>query len=150
MLSPIAASDVSNFNNGMWYVNVLTPADTNGAIRGQITAMMTGMTPTLTQLQAEIFTPKCSGCHDGVGTVPPGALNLTAGGTYKATVNVATGEQPALKFIVPGDPADSYLVQKLLGLSSITGARMPFGGPYLDAATIAQVEAWVSAGAPNN
>jgi hypothetical protein len=150
LLSPIAASDVSKFNNGMWYVNVLTPADPNGAIRGQITPTMTGMTPTLTQLQTEIFTPKCSSCHDGVGTAPPGVLNLTAGGTYKAVVNVAALEQPTLKYIVPGDPADSYLVQKLLGLSSITGARMPLGGPYLDAATLAQVEAWVSAGALNN
>jgi hypothetical protein len=27
---------------------------------------------------------------------------------------------------------------------------MPFGGPYLDQATIDQVKAWISAGAQNN
>jgi hypothetical protein len=45
---------------------------------------------------------------------------------------------------------DSYLVQKLLGAATITGARMPLNGPYLDAATIAEVEAWITAGALNN
>jgi hypothetical protein len=121
-----------------------------GEIRGQIAAQATAATPTLTQLQVTIFTPICSGCHDGVGTVPPGALNLTAGGTYKATINVATGEQPTLDYIVPGNPTNSYLVQKLLGAATITGGQMPLGGPYLDAATIAKVQAWVTAGALNN
>jgi hypothetical protein len=150
MLSPIAATDLANFNANMWYVNMMTAADTGGAIRGQVMVPSATATPTLTQLQVTIFTPICSGCHDGVGTVPPGALNLTAGGTYAATVNVATGEQPTLKFIVPSDPTDSYLVQKLLGASTITGARMPLGGPYLSAATIAEVQAWITAGALNN
>jgi hypothetical protein len=150
MLSPITAADVMNFGKGLWYVNVLTPADPNGAIRGQVMPTMTIPAVTLSQLQTEIFTPKCAGCHDGVGTVPPGALNLTAGGTYKALVNVATGEQPALKYVVPGDPINSYLVQKLLGAPGISGARMPLNGPYLDNATTAQVVAWIAAGAPNN
>jgi mono/diheme cytochrome c family protein len=150
VMSQVTAADVANFSNGMWYLNILTPADPTGAIRGQITPAMTAAVPTLTQLQTSIFTPKCSGCHNGVGTVPPGVLNLTAGGTYKAVVNVATAEQPTLKYVVPSDPANSYLVQKLMGAASISGARMPLGGPYLDNATLAQVAAWVAAGAPNN
>jgi hypothetical protein len=151
MLSPITAMDVSNFSKGLWFVNVLTPANPNGAIGGQVVPPMTTTAAvTLTQLQTQVFTPKCSSCHNGVGTVPPGALNLTAGGTYKALVNVATAEQPNLKFVVPGDPANSYLMQKLLGSAGISGVRMPEGGPYLDAATTAQVAAWISAGAPNN
>jgi mono/diheme cytochrome c family protein len=150
-MSPVTAADVGNFGKGMWYLNILTPADPKGAIRGQITPpMSTTSTPTLTQLQTSIFTPKCSGCHTGVGVVPPGALNLTAGGSYKALVNVATGEQPTRKFVLPGDPTNSYLVQKLMGAASITGARMPLNGPYLDDATIAQVAAWIAAGAQNN
>ena len=150
VLSPIKAADVMNLNSGMWYVNLLTTTDTMGLIRGQVTVPSATATPTLTQLQVNIFTPMCSGCHDGVGTVPPGALNLTAGGTYAATVNVATGEQPTLKYFVPGDPTDSYLVQKLLGAMTISGTRMPEGGPYLDATTITDVQAWVTAGALNN
>jgi mono/diheme cytochrome c family protein len=149
-MSQVTAADIANFNNGMWYLNVLTPADPNGAIRGQITPTMTPAVPTLTQLQTSVFTPKCSGCHNGIGNVPPGVLNLTAGGTYKALVNVATLEQPNLKYVVPGDPANSYLIEKLIGTAGITGGRMPLSGPYLDDATIAQVAAWVAAGAANN
>jgi len=52
--------------------------------------------------------------------------------------------------VVPGDPTNSYLVQKLMGAAAITGARMPLGGPYLDDATTAQVAAWIAAGAQNN
>jgi hypothetical protein len=37
-LAAITASDVSNFQAGRWYVNVATPADPSGAIRGQIDA----------------------------------------------------------------------------------------------------------------
>ena len=72
-------------------------------------------------------------------------MAFTAGGPFNAMVNQPTIEQPTLKFVDPGDPADSYLVQKLLGSAGITGARMPLGGPYLDAATIAEVQAWITA-----
>jgi hypothetical protein len=149
-LSAIAVTDVANFTAGSWYINVITPEDTTGAIRGQITIPAAPTTPTLTELQTTIFTPICSGCHDGVGNMLPGGLNLTAGGPFNAMVNQPTIEQPTLKFVAPGDPTDSYLVQKLLGSTGITGARMPLGGPYLDAATIAEVQAWITAGALNN
>ena len=149
-LSAIAVTDVANFTAGSWYINVITPEDATGAIRGQITIPAAPTTPTLTELQTTIFTPICSGCHDGVGNMLPGGLNLTAGGPFNAMVNQPTIEQPTLKFVDPGDPTDSYLVQKLLGSAGITGARMPLGGPYLDAATIAEVQAWITAGALNN
>ncbi len=44
--------------------------------------------PTLTQLQADIFTPICSGCHTGTGASLPGSQNLTAGHSYASLVNV--------------------------------------------------------------
>jgi uncharacterized protein (TIGR03118 family) len=110
-------------------------------------------TPTLAQLQASVFTPRCSGCHDG-SVAPSGALpgsqDLRAGHTYTSLVNVASHEQPALLRVKPGDPANSYVIQKLEGAATISGARMPFGGPYLDQATIDQIRAWIAAGAPNN
>jgi mono/diheme cytochrome c family protein len=37
-----------------------------------------------------------------------------------------------------------------MGAATISGARMPLNGPYLDDATIAQVAAWIAAGAQNN
>ena len=77
-------------------------------------------------------------------------MNLTAGNTYTSIVNVASVEQSNLKRVAPNDPINSYVVQKLEGASTITGVRMPFGGPYLDQATIDQVKAWIAAGAQNN
>ena len=35
-LAPITAADAANFNASKWYVNLATPADPSGAIRGQI------------------------------------------------------------------------------------------------------------------
>jgi mono/diheme cytochrome c family protein len=65
-------------------------------------------------------------------------------------VGVPSIEQPAVERVKPGDPDASYIVLKLEGAASISGARMPFGGPYLSAAQIAQVESWISAGALDN
>jgi uncharacterized protein (TIGR03118 family) len=108
---------------------------------------------TLSQLQTLVFTPKCSGCHDG-STAPSGALpgsqNLTAGNSFANLVNVASHEKPALLRVKPGDPANSYLIHKLEGAASISGARMPLGGPFLDQATIDMIKSWIASGAPNN
>lgn len=106
---------------------------------------------TLTQLQAQVFGPICSGCHNGVGTSLPGVQNLTsAAATYASLVNVPSIEQPNLLRVKPGDPTDSYVIHKIEGLPGITGARMPFGGPYLSSATIDQIESWIAAGAQND
>ncbi len=105
---------------------------------------------TLTQIQSTVFTPICSGCHNGVGGALPGVQNLTDGHAYAAIVGVASLEQPALMRVKPGDAANSYLIQKLEGAAGITGSRMPLGGPYLDQATIDQISSWINSGAPNN
>jgi uncharacterized protein (TIGR03118 family) len=108
---------------------------------------------TLTQIQAAVFTPICSGCHNGsqpAAGALPGSQNLTAGNSFSSLVNVASHEQPALLRVKPGDANNSYLIQKLEGAAGITGARMPLGGPFLDQATIDQIKSWIAAGAPNN
>ena len=77
-------------------------------------------------------------------------MNLTAGNAFASLVNVASVEHPTLKRVSPGDPNNSYLIQKLEGTAGIAGARMPFGGPFLDQATIDEVATWISQGAANN
>jgi hypothetical protein len=150
-LATVTVSDVANFSANKLYVNVKTPAAPNGAIRGQITAASTPppAAPTLTQLKSSAFSV-CGGCHTGGGTSLPASMDLTPAHIYTSIVGVASVEQPTLKRVKPGDPDNSYVVLKLQGTAGISGARMPFGGPYLDPATIDQVRAWVSAGAQNN
>ncbi len=100
------------------------------------------------EIQGQVFNTNCavSGCH--AGSSPPAGLDLSAS-AFARIVNVASTEVPALRRIVPGDPANSYLVQKIEGTAAV-GGRMPLGGPFLDATTISRIRAWVSAGAPNN
>jgi hypothetical protein len=111
---------------------------------------VTGPAPyTFTEIQSQIFTPTCAvgGCHSG-GT-PAAGMDLTAS-AYSRIVNVASSEVPSLMRIAPNNAANSYLIQKLEGAAGIVGQRMPFGGPFLDQATIDRIRAWVDAGAPNN
>lgn len=108
---------------------------------------------TLTQLQDTVFTPRCTGCHDGsqpASGALPGSMDLRAGSSFASLVNVASHEQPSLMRVAPGDADNSYVIHKLEGAADISGARMPFGGPYLDQATIDQVRAWIAAGAQND
>jgi len=118
-------ADIANYNSSKWYVNVYTAAHSSGEVRAQIAQTP----PTLAQLQANIFSPKCSGCHNGTGSVLPGVQNLTsAANTFVAVVNVPSIEQGSLMKIKPSDPDNSYLIRKVEGDSSITGSRMPLGG----------------------
>jgi mono/diheme cytochrome c family protein len=100
-----------------------------------------------------VFTPICSVCHNGsqpAGGALPASQNLTAGNSFANLVNVASHEQPGLMRVKPGDPTNSYLIQKLEGAAGITGSQMPLGGPFLDQATIDKVKSWIAAGAANN
>jgi uncharacterized protein (TIGR03118 family) len=104
-------------------------------------------TVTLQQLQDTIFTPICSGCHTGVGSALPGAMNLSsASASLASLVNVASLEVGTLKRVLPGDPNNSYIVQKLEGTQTV-GVRMPATGVFLDQPTIDKVRAWIQAGA---
>jgi uncharacterized protein (TIGR03118 family) len=129
--------------------------DGNARVSAPVTVTVAnGIVPTtLSRLQGLVFTPRCSGCHNGSnppGGDLPGSQNLTSGNAFASLVNIPSKEIPGLLRIKPGDPALSYLVQKIEGASGIQGARMPLGGPFLDQATIDQVKSWITAGAVNN
>jgi hypothetical protein len=99
-------------------------------------------------VQNNIFTPSCalSGCH--AGPSPQQGMNLSAGQAYAALVNVPSTEQPSLLRVRPGNPDQSYLVQKIMGTAAV-GARMPLGGAPLSDSQIQAVRDWIAAGALN-
>lgn len=152
----ITQADRDALANDRLYVDVHTPGAPNGALRGQLSLDGEAPTPpapsvTLTQLQTTIFTPICSGCHTGGGGSLPSSMNLSnAAATFAATVGVASTQQPSLQRVNPGNPDDSYLVRKIEGAAGISGGRMPLGGAPLDPTLIANVRAWITAGAQNN
>jgi len=108
-----------------------------------------GLQPTLDSIQQNIFTPTCAtvGCHTGpAGPALPAGMDLsTADASFANLVGVDSIGQAGTLRVAPGNAGASYLVMKLEGTA--TGARMPFGGPYLDQATIDTVRAWIDAGA---
>lgn len=105
--------------------------------------------PTLSLLQADIFSPSCavSGCHTGAS--PPQGLNLSAGQTFANVVDVPANEVPSLDRVEPGDPDASYLVRKVEGTASV-GGQMPLGGAPLSNAQMQAIRDWITAGAEDN
>jgi len=148
--------DTTLFGNGTALLHaVATDVDSNVGVSAEVAVTIANGTPavSLAQIQGLVFTPVCSGCHNG-SNPPTGALpesqNLTAGNSFASVVNVPSIEVPALLRVKPNDPANSYLIQKLEGTAGIQGSRMPLGGPFLDQATIDLIKAWIASGAPNN
>jgi hypothetical protein len=61
-------------------------------------------------------------------------------------VDVPSVEVPGLHRVAPGEPDNSYLVQKIEGRAAV-GDQMPLGGPSLDAEQINLIRQWIAAGA---
>lgn len=118
--------------------------DANGRPLGEGDDPNGPLTASFGSIQSHIFTPICSVCHAGASA--PQGLRLDAANSYMLLVNVPSREEPGIKRVAPGDPDNSYLIQKLEGHAA-AGNRMPYGGPYLDEATVAQIRLWITNGA---
>lgn len=103
--------------------------------------------PNFDSIQANVFTPTCavSGCH--VGAAAPQGLNLSEGFSYALLVDIASNEVPGILRVEPGNPDNSYLIQKVEGTAA-AGGRMPLNGPpYLPQSTIDVMRQWITDGA---
>ncbi|NDC90107.1 MAG: hypothetical protein EB075_15135 [Bacteroidetes bacterium] len=89
-----------------------------------------------------IFNARCVSCHSA--SVPQSGVNLA---TYAATM-ASRGTQYDALTVLPNNADDSALYDKLLS-SPRFGSRMPQGGS-LTSQQIANIRAWINAGAPNN
>lgn len=103
-----------------------------------------------TQIQP-ILNAQCVFCH--VTGAENGGLNLGRREAYAALMAAST-EAPIAR-VTPGDPAKSYLVNKLRGTqleAGGSGNRMPMTDPPrpLDPAQLDLFVRWIEAGAPNN
>ena len=100
--------------------------------------------PTFAAVRDEILVPTCafSSCH-GSGA---GGLDIEAGMSADALVDVASTALPDETLVIPGDADGSYLIHKLEGAAGIDGDPMPPGGS-LDQDSIDRVRAWIDGGA---
>ena len=118
--------------------------------------------PTLDSLQTKLFTVTCANrnCHS-VGTHKAGLVLETAELACQNLIGVASTRVPARIRLVPGQPDDSYILNKLenrldpfdrLGDDAgVRGSPMPWsfsGTSLLPADERQAVRDWVSAGAP--
>ena len=90
----------------------------------------------------------CVPCHDPDGKTPQGyqvgGLNLTSHGSL-----MAGGVNSAADIVIPGEPCNSRLLQKV-GASPPSGSRMPLVGNPLSAKHQQLIADWIAEGALNN
>lgn len=132
---------------------ILLDGDNNGVAGENFTSSFQAdssspSSPSFSSIET-IFTNNCtfSGCHSG--SSPQQGQNLTAGQAYTNIVGIASSEVPGLQRIEPGNPNDSYLIQKIEGRAAV-GSRMPLNRAPLPAQQIQDIRDWVSAGALEN
>jgi predicted CxxxxCH...CXXCH cytochrome family protein len=93
----------------------------------------------------QIAASKCASCHGS--SAPAAGLDL-ATDPHAAMVGVASSQYPSEILVVAGDPAASFLVEKVTGPSPDHGGKMPPGGE-LPQAEVDAISAWISDGAPS-
>jgi len=123
--------------------------DANGQpLAGGSSGSLPPLSADFASIQANIFTPICSVCHIGGGA--PEGLRLDAADSFNLLVGVPSTEVPSLLRVKPGDPDNSYIIQKLEGHQAV-GEQMPFGcpstQPCLTTSTIAFIRQWITDGA---
>jgi hypothetical protein len=114
--------------------------------------------PTFASIQRDIFESTdsagrtaCTTCHTSAGRAPSGGLDLTRDAAYGQLVGVPVREKAGTTRVIPGDVANSYLIQKLEGSETIVGRRMPLNGPpYLTDGQILIIKRWIELGAPRS
>jgi hypothetical protein len=125
----------------------------NGAAGGDFQARFSVTTPivigpTLDQIQATVFTPNCatSNCHSAADA--RALLDLSDADTSLANLfMVPTVQLGGTGFrVIPGDPDNSYLIQKLENAVGIEFNRMPPGTP-LSPTEIGHIRQWITDGA---
>jgi hypothetical protein len=114
-------------------------------VAGFSLAVPVALGPTLDQIQAVIFTPICSGCHNAGN--PSGGLSLVDADTsFGALVGVPSSQVAALLRVAANDPDASYLIRKLENDPTIMGSFMPPTG-MLPQSDIDVVRTWIINGA---
>jgi hypothetical protein len=78
-------------------------------------------------------------------------MNLSSGSAYSNLVGVRARQCTDGRLrVAQGDPAKSYLMNKLMGVNLCFGTQMPKAGTSIPQAQLETIGAWICAGAPQN
>ena len=97
-----------------------------------------------------ILATQCAGngCHGA--PMPKAGLDLRAGSAYAQLVNVTANQCDDGRLrVAPGNPAQSYLLDKILNVDLCSGTKMPKMGTVPDA-DIEAISNWICGGALDN
>ncbi len=104
-------------------------------------------------IQAGVFQGSCAAftnCHGGEGIAGAGLELSSVSVSAQNLIDVESTQVPTELRVASGNSADSYLMNKLLGVDMEPGTlRMPIGGVLCDA-KLEAVRQWIDAGAPVN
>jgi hypothetical protein len=89
-----------------------------------------------------------AGCHGF--PAPAAGLDLRAGFAYDDLVGVPSSQCNDRLRVAPGQPSQSYLIDKLAGVNLCFGTKMPKAGPSFSAEQIAMISDWICNGALEN
>ena len=122
-----------------------------------LTGPTPNLQPTLSSIQREIFDTTdsagrqaCTNCHTSVGRNPSGLMDLRPGAAYNSLVGVTSPAKAGAVRVIPGDPENSYIIQKLEGRADIVGTRMPRGNSFLTEGQLLVIKRWIQLGARND
>ena len=103
---------------------------------------------TFSEVYEEILFLSCGfgSCHGGSAGAP--YLN-DAQEAYDSLVNAESNAKDGAVLVIPGDPDNSYLIQKMEGAPGIEGDEMP-PSSSLEPETIERVRSWIADGARQN
>lgn len=94
-----------------------------------------------------VFLKECDDCHEGAN--PKKGLDLSKGKWYASLLQHRSQWEPLVQLVKPGDPAASYLWQKLTHVAK-DGRGMPrtlFSARKLPQAELDTVRSWIEQGA---
>ena len=101
--------------------------------------------PVFSEIQAGLFDGCAAACHSGA--TPPGNLDLSANASYANLAGTTSDGAPTVERVAPGEPDNSYLVQKLEGVNG--DPQHPAGSP-VPQPDIDSIRIWISDGAVND
>lgn len=97
-----------------------------------------------------IFEASCGGsdCHTGSDALS--SLSLSPSAAYAALVDAPSDGCEGRVRVVPGNPDESYLIEKVVEGEVCVGKKMPMFAETLPDDALRKVSAWICAGAPND
>lgn len=101
---------------------------------------------------APILLGTCDGCHTpgGIADLEGIELRLTPDVSFEMLTTLQSVQDPALMFVVPGNPDASLLFTKVSSNIPPVGVRMPRSLPPLDADEVELIRLWIEQGAQEN